>query len=120
MNPKDETVGVRPHRLEVKAFTDESQGEDMNTFKSVTRQVANAVDGKIIDVGSWVSDVTHERVLNAYDRRIRRHNKRAIELLAKYDDQPIPYQLTDDAKSTIEETLSRYDSEVRSEDSVAN
>lgn len=92
----------------------------MNKFQSVTRKVGNAVDGKIIDVGSWVSDVAHQRVLNAYDRRIRRLSTRRNELLASLDEQPIPYRLTEDAKSTVEDTLTRDDSEVRSEGPVTN
>ena len=67
-------------------------------------KVKNTLDQKVIDAGDKVSSFTHEQVLKAYDRRIRRLHKRAEALRA---DLPIGYQLTDEGDAAARANLTQ-------------
>lgn len=92
----------------------------MNTFQRTVNKVANATDDAIITVTSKVSDVMHQRTLNAYDRKITRLSKsrnNLLQLLEAYE--PVPYQLTQDAQEVIEDRPERTTDDHDLDDSVA-
>lgn len=82
----------------------------MNKFQGVTFNVAHSTDKAIINTTSYFIGVLEDRKFNAYDRRIRRLQKKAVKIRAKIDElEPVPFALTDEGREVAEAAIPKVD-----------